>query len=268
MEFRVLGPVDLWVADTRVDLGPMKQRTVLAALLVEPGRGVPPETLIGRVWDGSPPATVRNVMYTYVARLRRILAPAAALSGERVELRRRAPGGYRLDVDPDRVDMHRFRRLLGQARATPEGGDGERAALLESALGLWRGTPLAGLPGSWAERVRDGLRRQRLELLVEWADVEMRLGRPAAVIEELRAALVEHPLSEPLAGRLMRSLYQAGRGAEALECYAVARRRIVERVGAEPGLPLRRIHAAILREAPAQALAPVLAPAGCATTTP
>ena len=248
MEFRVLGPIELWVAGRRVDLGPAKQRTVLAALLVEPDRVVPAETLIGRVWGGQPPAGVRNVLYTYIARLRRILHAAGA-GQERVALHRQ-PGGYRLDLDRDCVDLYRFQRLLWPSEAGGGQTDGERAASLAVAAGLWRGTPLAGLPGDWPARFRERLERQRLDLLVERADVEMRLGRPDAVIEELRDALAEWPLCELLLGRLLRALYRAGRGAEALDCYATARERFVEELGAEPGLALRRIHEAILRETP------------------
>jgi DNA-binding SARP family transcriptional activator len=245
--------MELWVAGHRVDLGPAKQRTVLAALLVEPDQVVPTETLIGRVWDAAPPAGVRNVLYTYVARLRRILqsagAGAGAGAGANVALRRQ-PGGYRLDLDRDYVDLHRFERLLGTRGAGQGQTDGERAVLLAAAAGLWRGTPLAGLPGGWAARFRERLERQRLDLLVERADVEMRLGRPEVVIEELRDAHTEWPLSELLLGRLLRALYRAGRGAEALDCYATARERFVEEIGAEPGPALRRIHEAILHETP------------------
>jgi DNA-binding SARP family transcriptional activator len=246
VEFRALGPVELWVSGRPVNIGPVKQRTVLAALLLEPGRLVGPETLIGRVWDGSPPTEVRNVMYTYVARLRRVLERAAAESGEPIELQRQR-GGYLLTLDPSRIDVHRFQTMVGQARAA--GTDGERALLLQRAVGLWRGVPLGGLTGTWVSRVRERLERQRLDVLVERADVEIRLGRPAAVIEELRDVLAERPLSELVIGRLLQALYGAGRGAEALECYAIARRRIIDEVGAEPSPELRRLHEAILREA-------------------
>jgi DNA-binding SARP family transcriptional activator len=249
MEFRVLGPVQLRVGDRPVDIGPVKLRTVLAALLID-GRVVPPETLIGRVWGDSRPAQVRNVMYTYVARLRRILEQASAESGEgegeRVRLDRRS-GGYLLEMPPDRVDLARFVRLMEQARAAA--CDEERALLSRQALGLWQGPPLRGLSGAWVTGVRERLERQRLDALVQLADAELRLGTPQGVIEPLRDALAERPLSELLIGRLLRALYGAGRSAEALECYARARGRIIEEVGAEPSIELRRLHEAILREA-------------------
>ncbi|GFJ87480.1 AfsR/SARP family transcriptional regulator [Phytohabitans rumicis] len=50
MEFQVLGPVAATVGDHQVDMGPPRQRCVLAVLLVEAGSVVPAEQLIDRVW--------------------------------------------------------------------------------------------------------------------------------------------------------------------------------------------------------------------------
>ena len=54
------------------------------------------------------------------------------------------------DVEPDAVDLHRFRRLVKRAR-DPRSTEAEKANALWEALSLWRGTPLAGIPGRWAE---------------------------------------------------------------------------------------------------------------------
>src|SRR4029453_17476365 len=125
-------------------LGPRKQRSVLAALLVDVGQVVGDETLIDRVWNGSPPAEVRNVLYTPVSRIRRLLASVTAASGEPTSLNRRAHG-YLLDVARDRVDLHRFRQLVIEARVAD---DLEWAAkLYRDALGLWRGGLWGDLAG-------------------------------------------------------------------------------------------------------------------------
>src|SRR5690242_11019181 len=106
------------------------------------------EQLIDRVWGEEPPASVRNVLYGYVARLRSALAgvaePGIALS--------RGPGGYRLEANQDQVDLDLFRRQVAQAGAAR--GDNEQAALLRGALGLWRGQPLAGLSSPWLDAMR------------------------------------------------------------------------------------------------------------------
>jgi hypothetical protein len=98
--------------------------------------------------------------------------------------------------------------------------DPARAALLREALDLWRGEPLAGLNGQWAARVREAWRRQRVDAVVGWAHLESRVGDPVPVIGPLTGLLGEYPLVEPLTEALMRALHAAGRGAEALDCYA------------------------------------------------
>lgn len=245
MEFRILGPVELEVSGEVIGIGPLKQRSVLVPLIIDVRRPVMLDALVARVWDDSPPSEVRNVLYTYVTRLRRILEGVERRSGEKIELRRQS-GGYLLDVEPDLVDLHRFEILMARSRRV--GDDEERARLQRQALSLWRGTPLADLRGGWFGRVREWIERRRLEALSEWAGTELRLGRPLTVIEEFGRVVTEQPFAEPIIEQLLLALSSAGRPMEALELYAAARRRIVDAIGAEPGPSLRRTHEAILRE--------------------
>jgi DNA-binding SARP family transcriptional activator/tetratricopeptide (TPR) repeat protein len=252
-EFRLLGDLRLLVADQPVDLGPQKQRTVLAALLIDAGRPVPADTLIDRVWGEAPPAEARNVLYTYITRVRRIVAAVSAGGAPEVTLIRR-PGGYVLETATDRVDLHRLRDLADRARRA-EPGDPQRLALLREAVDLWHGEPLSGLPGEWADRVREGVTRQLLGVLTDWAAAELDAGRPERVTDRLSRALDRYPLAEPLILHLMRALHLDGRRSEALEQYARSRRRIADELGVEPGAELRALHATILRD-PAPTTAP------------
>ncbi|WP_203902227.1 AfsR/SARP family transcriptional regulator [Virgisporangium aliadipatigenens] len=246
-EFRLLGDLQLLVADRPVDLGPRKQRTVLAALLLDAGRPVPADTLVDRVWGEAPPAEARNVLYTYITRVRRIIAAASpATDAPAVALTRR-PGGYLLDGVAGRVDLHRLRDLADRARRA-QPGDPQRLTLLREAVDLWRGEPLAGLPGEWAARIREGLTRQLLGVLADWAAAELDAGNPARVTDRLSRALDQYPLAEPLIAHLMRALHADGRRSEALEQYARSRRRISDELGVEPGAELRALHAEFLRE--------------------
>lgn len=250
--FRLLGPVELWVAGRPVELGPAKRRTVLAALLVDAGRWVPAETLIDRVWGEDPPAQVRATLYAHVARIRRVLGEvgaglaggfggsehaagagefggsehaagagdfetsAGSLHSHRAEVPSpapvlvRGPAGYRLDVTPELVDAHRFRDLVARARRA-EVSDAVRVLTLREAMGLWRGTPLAGLPGEWAGRTRESWLHQYVDAVLAWADAELRVGGHLVVIDTLSGLVAEHPLVEPLTVALMRALHAAGR---------------------------------------------------------
>ncbi len=256
--FALLGPVRLEVAGVPVDLGPAKQRCLLAVLLLSPGQPVAVETLVERVWGERPPRRERNAVASYVARLRRSLERAGAAG---VATLRYGDGGYRIDCAPDRVDLHRLRRLADQAR-DPGCTDGQRLTLLREAVRGWRGEPLAGLPGDWAGRIRQTWRQQHLEVVVAWAHAELRAGDPAAVIAPLTDLTCEHPLAEQLADALIRALAASGRTADALLEYEAIRQRLVEQLGADPGPDLQAAHQAILRGqiAPAAAAVPAVPP--------
>ncbi len=243
-EFRVLGPVQIWPLGPTADLGPPKQRAVLAALLVDAGRPVGVDVVLKRVWGDEPPAQARSALYSHIMRIRRALDAAGPDGGTTVLVRGSA--GYTLAVDPDQVDLHRFRRLVVQAGTHPD-GDVRRLELLREAVALWRGQPLAGIGGDWAERMRESWQQQYVDAMVAYAYAELAIGDPAAVCGPLRELSVEYPLVEPLAAVLIRVLGAVGRTAEALEYYAACRRRLVDELGTDPGPELQAVHQALLR---------------------
>ncbi|GAB3943030.1 hypothetical protein GCM10027614_31070 [Micromonospora vulcania] len=245
MELRILGDLQVVVDGRAVELGPPKQRLVFAALAVDVGRSVPIEALVDRVWDETPPADARGVLYTYLTRIRRILATARSAETVPISVVR-SQTGYLLAADPDRVDLHRLRRLAEQAQGLPVEHP-DRPDLLRAAIDLWRGEPLDGLPGDWASRVREGLRQQLIRVLLDWADCEIAHGRPGPVTERLTLAVDRSPLIEPLVVSLMRALYFNGRRAEALDLYARTRVRLADDLSIDPGTELQDLHREILR---------------------
>jgi len=266
IEFRLLGEVQMWVSGRPIPLGPLKQRTVLAALLIDAGSPVPTETLIDRVWDDAPPAEARNVLYTYMARLRRVLLGASADAPSLL----RKPGGYLFDVDPKLIDLHLLRSLAAQARELPD-GDPARLTALRRAVDLWHGEPLAELSGEWVLRLREGIRQQIHGLLADWADAEIGAGRYATVVDRLSPAVDNHPLAEPLILHLMRALYLGGRRTGALERYHRTRRQLADELGIDPSTELQDLHRRILRgtsEQPAPAEPAAEPPPDSATVVP
>ncbi len=245
MEFRLLGEVQLRSGGESLDLGTPRQQTVLAALAVDAGRPVRIETLVHRVWDDDPPVEARNVLYSHLSRIRQLLKRANAITGKPARLARRH-AGYVLEIDPDLVDLHRFTRLVVQG-GDPRRTDADRAAVLTEALGLWRGPPLAGLPGAWVAQVRSGWHQRRAAAVVAWGEARLALGQATAVVSTLPDLIAEYPLAEPLEGLLMRALHAAGRDAEAIDRFGALRQRLADELGADPGAELRSLHAAILR---------------------
>ena len=240
MEFRLFGEVRLHVAGRRLDAGTPRQQAVLAALAIDAGRPVPIETLVDRVWGENPPEQARNVLYSHLSRIRRLLEQP----GETPIARRTA--GYVLLADPDAVDLHRFTRLTERGKDTRL-SDEDRAAALSEALRMWLDTPLAGIPGDWADQVRVTWQRRRLDAAVRWGELALRLGRPGTVIDTVAELVDTYPLAEPLEAVLMRALHAAGRTAEAIERYDVVRRRLADQLGTDPGPELQELHAALLR---------------------
>jgi DNA-binding SARP family transcriptional activator/tetratricopeptide (TPR) repeat protein len=253
MEFRTLGPIELWSAGHQEDLGPARARCLLAILLLTPRTIVPAETLIDRLWDTQPPPKARESLSAYVARLRAALRQAV---GDRVQLVGRA-GGYVLDVDPETADVHQFRRLRQQADDLAASGDYEQAAtLLREADGLWHGQALAGMRGDWIARMRDSLEEERRAAILDRVGYELQLGRHAELVGELRHLLAEYPLDETLVAHQMTALYRSGRPADALSLYRETRSRLVDEQGTEPGPVLSELHQRVLARDPELAATP------------
>ncbi|HEU5472934.1 MAG TPA: BTAD domain-containing putative transcriptional regulator [Actinophytocola sp.] len=209
------------------------------------GQPVSVETLVDRVWGAAPPDQARNTLYSYMARLRAVLRRQLPGVDRGVPLRR-ITGGYVLDVPATTIDCQRFRHLVEQARDR-QAADQQRRSLLREALHQWRGRPLDGIVGEWADGARHQLEQYRINAAVEWSDLELKMGEHGLVIDQLNMLVSEYPFAESLVGQLMRALHAVGRSAEALECYAATRRRIVRELGAEPGSGLRTVHQEILR---------------------
>jgi DNA-binding SARP family transcriptional activator/tetratricopeptide (TPR) repeat protein len=247
MEFCLLGDIEVRDGDRLIDVGHARQRCVLVALLFDANRVVPVHQLMDRVWGGQRlPASPAGALQTYVSLLRR----SVTAEGE-VAIVWQA-SGYKVVVDVEAVDLHRFRRLAGKGRAA---ADDERAAVFEEALGLWRGEAFAGLDTPWIGSMRTTLAMQRLAVQQDLIEVQLRRGRHATVAAELPGLVAEHPLDERLAGQYMAALYGSGRQAEALAHYQQIRRRFVDKLGSDPGPSLQRLHQRILNGDPALAIA-------------
>lgn len=245
LEFRILGPVEVLGDDRPVTLGGKRQRAVLAALLLQARRVVPTDQLVHDLWGEHPPRTAATSLHNVVSQLRRQLGPDVLVT--------QAPG-YLLQVESEQIDAYRFERALGDSRRLPPEG---RRELLERALALWRGPPLAEFAfDDFAQSEIRRLDELRVVALAERIGADLELGRHGDVVGELEALVQEHPLRETFRLQLMLALYRSGRQAEALDAYQGARARFVDELGIEPGPELRRLQAEILRHDTAIAIAP------------
>ena len=256
IDFLILGPLEVLDEGRAVRLGGAKQRALLAVFLLHRGEALSTERLIDELWGERPPATAAKTVQVHVSRLRKALAGGKGNGSTGMIVTREH--GYELELDPDRLDAHRFERLVAEGRRELASGRPERATeALERALSLWRGPPLADLayePFAQREIARlDDLRVGALEQLIE---ARIALGAHAELVEQLETLIAEHPYREGLRAQLMLALYRSDRQAEALQAYQDARRTLVEELGIEPGERLRGLERAILAQDPALA-APV-----------
>ncbi|MEU5261179.1 BTAD domain-containing putative transcriptional regulator [Amycolatopsis sp. NPDC021455] len=237
IEFGVLGEFRVLADGTGIDVGPARQRAVLAALVMDLNRVVPAELLVERVWGDRPPSRARATLHSYLSRLRGALSPATD-----VVIDRRSPG-YVLIADENTADVHRFRSLARQASGA--GGE-DRLAVLRRALELWRGEALTDVDTPWAQGERFRLDQERRAAELEYTELRLARGQHAELVPELAARSAEHPDDERVAGQLMTALYRCGRQAEALDRYEQLRIRLRRELGADPSPSLGRLHQRIL----------------------
>ena len=238
MEFVLLGGMTVLDDGTALDLGPARQRCVLAALAVDAGHVVSVDRLVQRVWGDDPPVRAKATLQNYLSRLRRLLAGAVV----------RRPGGYALDVERSQVDLLRFDALHAQARASE---DPQAETLLRQALELWRGEALTGVDSDWATAERDRSHLRFLDAECDLTDVLLRLGQGESLVTTLAARNAQRPLDERVAAQFMLALHRAGRTSDALACFRRLRDRLVDQVGTDPGTAVSDLHQRILDADPA-----------------
>jgi DNA-binding SARP family transcriptional activator len=244
-EFRILGPVSVFRDGRELEIGFPKHRLVMAVLLVDAGHPVRTGLLMERLWGASPPATARSALYTYIAQLR------TALGQLGIELAKRG-NGYILEIDQGRVDMHRFRALLAEAK---EAQTEERALeLLTTALELYNGTPFDGLCSQWVDAMRVGLAAEWRAAFIRRNDIMLRRGRHTEIMSSLSEAVAAEPLDESLAGQLMLALHYSGLRAAALQRYHRVWNALAAELGIDPGRSLQHIYEMLLRDEPVEAV--------------
>ncbi|MBM9506774.1 AfsR/SARP family transcriptional regulator [Actinacidiphila acididurans] len=244
MEILLLGPVQLCINAQTVDLGSDKERILLAVLAAEAGQPVSIEKLIFRLWDETPPDHARDSIHSYISRLRKRLRTAGP-DGPRVDGRAHT---YVLNGPAESVDWLYFQHLVA---TRPVQDDSAATRTLRQAESLWRGEPLAGLDGAWADSTRQAMLEQRLRAAVLRITATLRLGDFAGTISELSRLAGEHPTNETVQSLLMLAYHGSSRSTEALHVHQRLRQTLAVEYGTRPGTEITRLHRGILTQVPA-----------------
>ncbi len=258
LRFQVLGPVQAWRGEQSLSLGSPQQQAVLTALLLRQGRPVGTHDLVDGLWGDRPPPQAVAALRTYISRLRTVIEPDRETRAP-AELLISVGDGYALRVSPDALDLSVFDAGVAEAATVADQREAHR--LLVSALALWRGRPLAGVPGPYAEAQRLRLAELQVTAWEERCTTALDIGLHGEVVAELSSLTAEHPLRERLRELLMLALYRCGRQAESLGVYADTRKLLIDELGVEPGAGLSAMHARILGADPTLMPAPRSEPA-------
>lgn len=240
VEFRLLGPVQIWAGGQQVELKRRQERLLLAVLLLESGKAVAADRLIELLWPEEQPGSPRRALQVYVSRLRTVLAAGDSklVTGSH---------GYAIEVPTGRTDVELFAALVEQAK--PLDDLEQRRKLLVDALALWRGPALADVASEDVRRrLCAGLDESRWAAQELRLTTELALGRHRELLPELAELTGEQPTRESLAAAQMLALYRAGRQTDALAAYAELVRHLSDELGVEPGPQVRDLQVAILRQ--------------------
>jgi predicted ATPase/DNA-binding SARP family transcriptional activator len=245
--FGILGPIEANDGERSFAVAGRRQLVLFAFLLLHANQAVTREALTDTVW-GPVRSGADNRLGMAIARLRKVLSPLDVNGEPRV---RTVGGGYMLVIGPGELDADVFRAGVRDAQRAVESGDAALAVeLLNDALALWRGPPLAQVAfEDFAQIEVRQLEELRLVAIETRVDAELRLGRHEPLVGELEALAAAEPTRERITAQLMLALYRSGRQTDALEVYQRTRARLSEELGLEPGPAIQALQTQILTHA-------------------
>lgn len=248
MRYCLLGPLQVLHGATTVDVGPPKQRAVLAALLLAQGRVVSADRLVDAVWGDETPGSASASLQVYISNLRKALR---ADTGAASPIVRHAPGYY-LDVTGAHIDLAEFGAGCAAASAAIEAKAWQDALdAADGALALVRGPLLEDLGDQpWVRQESARVEEMRLDCLENRLTALLALGRFGAALADAALLRAADPLRDKGCWLQMLVLYRSGRAPEALDAFTRHAALLDEELGLRPGAELCELQTSILRQAP------------------
>ena len=239
MRVAVLGDLRIWGDDQEErKLAPRLCQLVLV-LVLHLNEVVTTDRLAEAIWEGRQPRDAGRALQTAMFRLRNQLGQGAGSASTHLVTR---SIGYSLILDAESVDSHEFEMRLAAVRGD-SWRDHPRSSVseLRSILSLWRGDPYMDV--SYLDCAQPEIRRLcELHLVARQAliEAEIAAGRGEAMIADLEALTMEHPLREPFWVLLFTALCEAGRSSEVKAAFDRARALLAAGHELEPSAQLDR----------------------------
>lgn len=235
---RLFGRAAVWSARGWKDLPAGRSADILATLAATCPEPVSAERLSKLVWDRNLTVSA-NAMYTAISRLRRqlegsLLADVVLTDGL----------GYRLDIDPESIDLVAFERRAQEMIERKENASTDE---LGDLLGLWVADPFTATSNellvNWRNRLR-GLRAQAREVLAVRLTIAGRASEAGQLCREL---VLDEPWRESAWSLLIVALYRSGRQNEALQAHRAAVLQLRQDLGLDPGPGLASLEMKVLQ---------------------
>jgi DNA-binding SARP family transcriptional activator len=217
-EFYLFDQVRARANGRQVSLGSKKELCLVAALLLAKERLISRVDLLDWLWEDSTPESAPNDLDRYMVRLRKRL-DVMGFKGVLINRNRQC----QLKIPVKFVDVHRFRKLVDEARILE---DHEAAERLRVALALSEGEPLAGLEGPRIAAERQQLVEERRNAELAFLRLEIKLGRHREHLAHLTRLHYDQPADAEIAGLTMYALHLVGRKPDAMAVYAQHHNRL------------------------------------------
>jgi DNA-binding SARP family transcriptional activator len=255
LRLQILGPLRASRGPHHLDLGPTKQMAVFTALALQSGRVVPLGDLERMVWGERPPARARQLVHTYIARLRKVLEPGTP-QRQRVNVIASTPIGYTMLAEAADIDLVDFHAAVLRARRLRDDGEAVAALdLFDQALAMWQDPGLSQLSVLLRTAAEvDLLRLRWIEAAREQVQLGLWAGRAAQVRRTASRLAGLEPLDEQAQALYLAVLGRSGQRAAALNRFGEVSDLLRRDLGVEPGPVLQAAYRKLVQPAPAYRL--------------
>ena len=211
-------------------------RELLCYLALHP-HGAHRDQIIAALWPDQPPERGKSQLWRATADARNHLGDTGLIRDGEV---------YQLNRAEVAIDVDLLEQLQQEGSRTAEMTG--RLRLLEQALALFRGEPLAGTDFLWADSHHRRLHAAQLDLLERVGTARLDAGDAAGALATLEEGVVNEPCNERLARIAMRAEAALGLRSAIIARHNQLCRQLDEQLGLQPDRETRSLYRQLLSQ--------------------